>query len=75
VLWYSAVQSLGVERAGLFAGVLPVSALLCAAGLGHSDLTPGRVAGVLAVAAGIAAGLSVGRSERRAEPAAATAAT
>src|SRR5207249_1097766 len=57
VLWYSAVQALGVERAGLFSGVLPVSALLCAAALGHSQLTPGRVAGVLAVAAGIAAGL------------------
>ena len=27
VLWYSAVQALGVERAGLLTGVLPVSAL------------------------------------------------
>jgi drug/metabolite transporter (DMT)-like permease len=61
VLWYSAVRALGVERAGLFSGVLPVAALLCAAALGDSALTPGRVAGVLAVAAGIAAGLSVGR--------------
>jgi drug/metabolite transporter (DMT)-like permease len=64
VLWYSAVQALGVERAGLFSGVLPVSALLCAAALGHSQLTPGRVAGVLAVAAGIAAGLTVSRDRR-----------
>jgi drug/metabolite transporter (DMT)-like permease len=62
VLWYSAVRALGVERAGLFAGVLPVAALLCAAALGDSQLTAGRIAGVLAVAAGIAAGLSVGRS-------------
>ena len=62
VLWYSAVRALGVERAGLFSGVLPVAALLCAAALGDSQLTPGRVAGVLAVAAGIAAGLSVGRA-------------
>jgi drug/metabolite transporter (DMT)-like permease len=60
VLWYSAVRSLGVERAGLFSGALPVSALLCAAALGESALTPARLAGVLAVAAGIAAGLRVG---------------
>jgi drug/metabolite transporter (DMT)-like permease len=61
VLWYSAIRALGVERTGLFAGVLPVAALFCAAALGDSQLTPGRVTGVLAVAAGIAAGLSVGR--------------
>jgi drug/metabolite transporter (DMT)-like permease len=61
VLWYSAVRALGVERAGLFAGVLPVAALLCAAALGDSQLTAGRIAGVLAVAAGIAAGLGVSR--------------
>jgi drug/metabolite transporter (DMT)-like permease len=67
VLWYSAVRALGVERAGLFAGVLPVAALLCAAALGDSQLTAGRIAGVLAVAAGIAAGLGVSRS--RASPA------
>ena len=76
VLWYSAVQALGVERAGLFSGVLPVAALFCAAALGRSQLTPGRVTGVLAVALGIAAGLTVGRerpaSAARSEPAAAT---
>jgi drug/metabolite transporter (DMT)-like permease len=64
VLWYSAVRALGVERAGLFSGVLPVAALSCAAALGDSALTPGRIAGVLAVAAGIAAGLTVGRAPR-----------
>jgi drug/metabolite transporter (DMT)-like permease len=61
VLWYSAIRALGVERTGLFAGVLPVAALFCAAALGDSALSPGRVAGVLVVAAGIAAGLRVGR--------------
>jgi len=61
VLWYSAIRTLGVERTGLFAGVLPVAALFCAAALNGSPLTPGRITGVLAVAAGIAAGLSVGR--------------
>jgi drug/metabolite transporter (DMT)-like permease len=58
ILWYSAIRTLGVERAGLFAGVLPVAALLGAAALGESALSPGRLAGVLAVAAGIAGGMA-----------------
>jgi drug/metabolite transporter (DMT)-like permease len=57
VLWYSAVQALGVERAGLLTGVLPVSALVVAALFGTADLTPGRLAGAVLVGAGIAAGL------------------
>jgi drug/metabolite transporter (DMT)-like permease len=64
VLWYSAIRALGVERTGLFAGVLPIAALFCAAALGNSALAPGRIAGVLAVAAGIAAGLSIGARPR-----------
>lgn len=57
VLWYSAVQALGVERAGLLTGVLPVSALVAAALLGGGELTAGRLAGALLVGAGVAAGL------------------
>jgi drug/metabolite transporter (DMT)-like permease len=57
VLWYSAIQTLGVERTGLLSGVLPVSALLVAALLGREALTAGRLAGALLVGAGIAAGL------------------
>jgi drug/metabolite transporter (DMT)-like permease len=34
VAWYSAVGILGVERAGLFSGVLPVSALACSVVIG-----------------------------------------
>jgi drug/metabolite transporter (DMT)-like permease len=60
VLWYSAVQRLGVERAGLLSGVLPVSALLVAALLGREELTAGRLAGALLVGAGIAFGLLAG---------------
>lgn len=66
LMWYGAVQRLGVARAGLLSGVLPVSALLCAAALGGSSLTAGRLLGVLAVAAGISAGLWVsGPAQRR----------
>ena len=74
VLWYSAVQALGVERAGLLTGVLPVSALVVAALLGTADLTPGRLAGAVLVGAGIAVGLltragSSRRVERACPPA------
>jgi drug/metabolite transporter (DMT)-like permease len=68
-LWYSAVQALGVERAGLLSGVLPVSALLVAALLGRSELTAGRLAGAMLVGAGIAAGLASASRTRGAKPA------
>jgi hypothetical protein len=68
VLWYTAVGTLGVARAGLFAGVLPVSALLCSAALHSSTVGPQRLAGVLAVAAGIS--LGVRRAQLTAQPAA-----
>jgi drug/metabolite transporter (DMT)-like permease len=64
VLWYSAVQALGVERTCLLTGVLPVSALVVAALLGTADLTPGRLAGAVLVGAGIAAGLLTRRTSR-----------
>jgi len=62
VLWYTAVRTLGAGCAGLLSGLMPVSALLAAVALGHSDLDPGRLAGVLGVAAGITAGLRAGRA-------------
>jgi drug/metabolite transporter (DMT)-like permease len=65
VLWYSAVQHLGVERTGLLTGVLPVSALVVAALLGREALTAGRLAGALLVGAGIAAGLVAAKPTRR----------
>jgi drug/metabolite transporter (DMT)-like permease len=61
VLWYTGVRLLGVERAGLLTGVMPAGALLTGAVLGLSALTPERVAGVLAVAAGIAVGMRAAR--------------
>lgn len=55
--WYSAVGILGVERAGLFSGVLPVSALAYSAAIGAADVTRGRLIAVAVVAAGITLGL------------------
>jgi drug/metabolite transporter (DMT)-like permease len=57
VAWYTAVGVLGVERAGLFSGVLPVSALACSAAIGAAEITPARLAAVAVVAAGITLGV------------------
>ena len=61
VCWYTAVGLLGVERAGLFSGVLPVSALACSAALGLAGVTPERLVAVAVVAAGITLGVHATR--------------
>jgi drug/metabolite transporter (DMT)-like permease len=60
VSWYSAVGLLGVERAGLFSGVLPVSALVFSAALGVAEITPERLLAVAVVALGITLGVRGG---------------
>jgi drug/metabolite transporter (DMT)-like permease len=60
VSWYSAVGLLGVERAGLFSGVLPVSALVFSAALGVAEVTPERLAAVAVVALGVTLGVRGG---------------
>lgn len=62
VLWYGAITVLGVERAGLFSGLLPISALVCSAAIGAAQITPGRLAAGVVVALGISLGM------RRARP-------
>ncbi|WP_433052181.1 DMT family transporter [Dactylosporangium sp. CS-033363] len=63
VCWYSGVAGLGVDRAGLFVGLVPVFALITAAAVDRALPGPGKVAGVLLVGAGlvIAAARSGGR--------------
>jgi drug/metabolite transporter (DMT)-like permease len=58
VLWYAGVERLGVERAGLCAGLVPVSALLSAAAIGASEISTVPLLGALAVAAGVTAGMT-----------------
>lgn len=65
VCWYSAVGLLGVERAGLFSGVLPVSALVCSVVLGVAEITPERLLAVAVVAGGVTLGV---RRSRVPEP-------
>jgi drug/metabolite transporter (DMT)-like permease len=72
VLWYSSVERLGVDRAGLFAGLVPVSALLSATVIGESSPTPLRVLGALVVGAGVTVGVRSRHLARAGKGAAAT---
>ncbi|MFJ8542372.1 DMT family transporter [Streptomyces sp. NPDC093586] len=56
-LWYDALRRLGADRAGLFAGLVPVGALLTAVVLGLGGAGPADVTGALLVTAGVAVGL------------------
>ena len=56
-LWYDALRRLGADRAGLFAGLVPVGALLTTVALGLGRAGPADVTGALLVAAGVAVGL------------------
>ncbi|MFD7704511.1 DMT family transporter [Streptomyces caelestis] len=64
-LWYDALRRLGADRAGLFAGLVPVGALLTTVVLGLGETGPADVTGALLVAAGVVAGL---RQPRRTGP-------
>jgi drug/metabolite transporter (DMT)-like permease len=73
-LWYDALGRLGADRAGLFAGLVPVGALLTTVALGLGEIGPADVAGALLVGAGVAVGTArrpsgSGRAPRPARPA------
>ncbi|WP_328723073.1 DMT family transporter [Streptomyces sp. NBC_00247] len=55
-LWYDALRRLGADRAGLFAGLVPVGALLTAVTFGLGQAGPADVVGALLVAAGVVFG-------------------
>jgi drug/metabolite transporter (DMT)-like permease len=56
-LWYDALRHLGADRAGLFAGLVPVGALLTTVALGIGHAGPADVTGALLVTAGVVIGL------------------
>jgi drug/metabolite transporter (DMT)-like permease len=58
VAWYAGVERLGVERAGLFAGLIPVSTLFCAAAIGTGSFGLVEALGVFVVGAGVSFGVS-----------------
>ena len=65
LLWYTGLRRLGVERAGMFAGLLPVATLVATAALDRR--MPGTVAlaGTALVALGLVSGGYPERSAAR----------
>jgi drug/metabolite transporter (DMT)-like permease len=61
VAWYGALERLGVDRAGLFNGLIPVTSLAAVALTGTGTITPLRLLAALAVLAGVILGLSSAR--------------
>jgi drug/metabolite transporter (DMT)-like permease len=65
LMWYAAVGRLGAGRAGLFTGVVPVSAAALGVALGGTPPGPLVWAGTAVVAAGVVLGLGGGSLSRR----------
>jgi drug/metabolite transporter (DMT)-like permease len=57
LLWYGGVVRLGADRAGLFAGVMPVAGFVAGVALGTSPWSLAAFSGVLLCGLGIALGL------------------
>ena len=57
VAWYESIGRLGVERTGLFAGLLPVSTLLIGAAIGVEPVRSLQLLGTVVVGAGLTIGL------------------
>jgi drug/metabolite transporter (DMT)-like permease len=60
-LWYDALGRLGSDRAGLFAGLIPISAVLTTVALGLGEPAPADLAGAALVGAGVVVGLRAPR--------------
>jgi drug/metabolite transporter (DMT)-like permease len=61
IAWYRAIERLGVDRTGLFNGLIPVTSLAAVALVGAGTITPLRLLGALAVLAGVILGLGRAR--------------
>ena len=68
LLWYRAVGRIGAERAGLFVGVVPVSALVTQWMVGQGAPRAAQVAGVALVAAGVTWGMRAAARPPRVVP-------
>jgi drug/metabolite transporter (DMT)-like permease len=62
--WYSGLAGLGVERAGVLIGLMPIATLATAAAADGLLPEPAQLAGVLVVAVGLALGLGAGSGAR-----------
>jgi drug/metabolite transporter (DMT)-like permease len=61
IAWYGALERLGVDRAGLFNGLIPVTSLAAVALTGTGTVTPLRLLAALTVLAGVILGLTSAR--------------
>ena len=68
IAWYGAMERLGVDRTGLFNGLIPVTSLAAVTLTGTGTITPPRLLGALAVLAGVLLGLSRARQSREGVP-------
>jgi len=57
LVWYDALGRLGADRAGLFAGLIPISAVVTTVVLGLAVPGPADVAGAVLVGAGVVIGM------------------
>lgn len=64
LIWYRGIARLGVEKAGMFVALLPVTTLLTASIQDGVLPSTAQAAGVLVVALGLAAGLAAGSTVR-----------
>ncbi|NYD46742.1 drug/metabolite transporter (DMT)-like permease [Actinomadura luteofluorescens] len=69
LLWYDAIGRLGADRAGLCAGLIPVSAVVTTVALGIGRPEPADLAGAALVAAGVVVGLRARVAPRGSAPA------
>jgi drug/metabolite transporter (DMT)-like permease len=75
LLWYDALPRLGADRAGLFAGLVPVGAIVTTVLLGLATPTATELGGAALVIAGLAVGLTRSHPPTPAVAAAAAAAS
>jgi drug/metabolite transporter (DMT)-like permease len=61
IAWYGAMERLGMDRTGLFNGLIPVTSLAAVTLTGTGTITPLRLLGAVAVLAGVLLGLSRAR--------------
>jgi drug/metabolite transporter (DMT)-like permease len=67
LLWYDALPRLGADRAGLFAGMVPVGAIATTFLLGLAGPTASDLGGAALVIAGLVVGLTAGRPRTAAD--------
>ena len=66
LLWYDGVVRLGADRAGLFAGVMPVAGYVAGVALGTSVASATALVGAVLCGVGVAVGMTAGTRRRSA---------